>query len=903
MGTDAPLDKANMAVSIVDTGDVQIDPAKEGTLAKLTITQGAALGSNTQALVGGSVTSSAPTYTTGQISPLSLTTAGALRVDANVSTAPSPNITVNGTLAAAAQTVASAVTGYNSHTVVITGAGWTGTITAETSSDAGATWISSTLFIPSSASAAGQGIPSVVLTATANGTYRFSTTGSLTNIRVRASAWTTGTANIRLESAMSSNMFGFTTSNVLQNIVVSQINSTSTNLAAAAEFTGAMESTLGVAYIQFQFKCDQTCHLYVEQSIDAVPNWDVSRKFVVTAGSPITRSILATAAYYRVRVVNMGSATSTYLRLGTYLTPIANETLVAVSADTMTSVYPDPASAITIERQALKMDVGRNLMTRGVVLTDEGTFADRFPGSSMFTSIPGTSIFTSGGTAVSNVGNTFTADARAGQYVKLTADAESAFTQVSVVNSDTDLELVTAYPGSSASGAAQSSNWKPTTGTGGSIVVGSNACTIASGTNTSAATSIYRRIGGYNLGALTRLSVSQRIANQEVMLGFHDEALDNLVHFRFTGMDNTKVICETVGLAGVIDTVTVTLPGGATSAAYQTYEIQLRADKAAFYINRVLVCTLTSTPSEPYEPWGFICQISNNGAVTSTNVVLSSVVATANSVMNVTAAQLDASKLQATVNGVYNPSQVLYPGQAGPLQIDSAGRLQVNMSASSINKAVQIVFDQAHSAINVGEWQEVLNYTVPATYDLNCISFDAASSAANEKSRAVLKTSLGSYVTTTNTFTDGSAIAAPKYAPKMFVYVTTAIGSGANDAVSITYTNNLGVAGRTGTVTIPKNALVGTRMQVTLQAGDFGVRDVTAVTHTATSQAGAFNIEGTDGLFYLIVTSANTLYQSSSVSLGGAIVTEGQTLTLEYFSNTAVSNARRINLMGTLVPK
>lgn len=55
--------------------------ALDATLAKLTIAQGAALGSNTQALMGGSVTTAAPSYSTGQISPLSLTTGGLLRVD------------------------------------------------------------------------------------------------------------------------------------------------------------------------------------------------------------------------------------------------------------------------------------------------------------------------------------------------------------------------------------------------------------------------------------------------------------------------------------------------------------------------------------------------------------------------------------------------------------------------------------------------------------------------------------------------------------------------------------------------------------------------------------------------------------------------------------------------------
>lgn len=71
----------------------------DATLAKLTIAQSAALGANTQAMIGGSVTTAAPTYTTGNINPLSLTTAGALRIDGSGSTQP-----VSGTVTANAGT-------------------------------------------------------------------------------------------------------------------------------------------------------------------------------------------------------------------------------------------------------------------------------------------------------------------------------------------------------------------------------------------------------------------------------------------------------------------------------------------------------------------------------------------------------------------------------------------------------------------------------------------------------------------------------------------------------------------------------------------------------------------------------------------------------------------------------
>jgi hypothetical protein len=72
----AVIDSGTVTANIGTTNGLALD----ATLAKLTIAQGAALGSNTQALIGGSVTTAAPTYTTGQISPLSLTTAGEVRV-------------------------------------------------------------------------------------------------------------------------------------------------------------------------------------------------------------------------------------------------------------------------------------------------------------------------------------------------------------------------------------------------------------------------------------------------------------------------------------------------------------------------------------------------------------------------------------------------------------------------------------------------------------------------------------------------------------------------------------------------------------------------------------------------------------------------------------------------------
>lgn len=69
--------------------------ATQATLALIPVAQASTTAGESGPLVQGAVTTAAPTYTTGQTDPLSLTTSGALRVDASGSTQP-----VSGTVAA-----------------------------------------------------------------------------------------------------------------------------------------------------------------------------------------------------------------------------------------------------------------------------------------------------------------------------------------------------------------------------------------------------------------------------------------------------------------------------------------------------------------------------------------------------------------------------------------------------------------------------------------------------------------------------------------------------------------------------------------------------------------------------------------------------------------------------------
>jgi hypothetical protein len=99
--------------TVVDSGSITANAgtnlntsalALEATLTKLPLTQGSTTSGQSGTLVQGAVTTAAPSYTTAQTSPLSLTTAGALRVDGSATTQPvsgtvTANIGTSGSLA------------------------------------------------------------------------------------------------------------------------------------------------------------------------------------------------------------------------------------------------------------------------------------------------------------------------------------------------------------------------------------------------------------------------------------------------------------------------------------------------------------------------------------------------------------------------------------------------------------------------------------------------------------------------------------------------------------------------------------------------------------------------------------------------------------------------------------
>lgn len=280
----------------------------------------------------------------------------------------------------------------------------------------------------------------------------------------------------------------------------------------------------------------------------------------------------------------------------------------------------------------LSTDPDGNLVCRSQVLTDELGYRCNFANSSLAVSI-GTSTFTNGSTAVT--GASFLAsDLRAGDYVKLNADAESAWVQIKELVSDTSLTLAQAYAGTGGTGASSRGIVRPTTGSGATISVASGQCTIAAGTTIAAMSEVERTVDWLPVVKQCGVSVSQRIANQSIYIGFYDESAPSapkwFAWFLLDGTTATTVKCQSArnpsGAPSVseIEETTVTLPNAATTATARRWRVEVLGDRVNFMVDGVLLATHYRAMPGPGDPLTSTVRVVNGGSApgSNTNVVI-----------------------------------------------------------------------------------------------------------------------------------------------------------------------------------------------------------------------------------------------------------------------------------------
>lgn len=196
-------------------------------------------------------------------------------------------------------------------------------------------------------------------------------------------------------------------------------------------------------------------------------------------------------------------------------------------------------------------------------------------------------------------------------------------------------------------------------------------------------------------------------------------------------------------------------------------------------------------------------------------------------------------------------------------------------------------------------------YTVPSGYTLELLG--ATIFADDNKSQFIIGKiiNLGNYNATTSTYTANLSYSTPLFGSGFFLEVTTVMGNVNDQVYTVTYTNQDGVSGRTATAVdglkLKKNTAVGVILPMVLQAGDYGVRSIQAVS-VDTTNTGAVALQGEINYinYANAVTNQSQQLQSSN---SGWFVLAGETLVLDVgisISGGAATANRKINVAFSL---
>lgn len=224
---------------------------------------------------------------------------------------------------------------------------WVGTIVAEATID-GTNWFPIVGYITGDAQTA-------VRSTTVNGQFR-AVCVAFAKVRLRASAWTSGTANITGRASVANSI---ARANVGQTAYVSEVNSTITPLGASGVFTGAAEvciSTMGLQINVFSDQDSASRGLRVEQSLNGV-DWDIVDRYTVLAGEGFSRTVQSTATYCRIVYTN-GPTPQTAFRMQLVLVPMVEA--LPRSLGNSGGMYVEPNERPTFTVLAADVVLGNN---------------------------------------------------------------------------------------------------------------------------------------------------------------------------------------------------------------------------------------------------------------------------------------------------------------------------------------------------------------------------------------------------------------------------------------------------------------------------------------------------------------------------------------------------------------
>lgn len=501
----------------------------------------------------------------------------------------------------------------------------------------------------------------------------------------------------------------------IQDVRSSDGNTTVANLNAGATFTGTAVDTFGVVGLQVNAIADQPLRIEVQQSVDG-SNWDIEDEYEIFPGIGDGRTIQATANYLRVVVTNLGAIATTYCRIQTILCPIADPVPRALTKNGLpklttqtVSFSPDPENfTVPANQRALQIDTERNLRARAQVLTDEQSFRDDFANGDTKYVATGTVYFRNGETYVIGVGTNFIGELKIGEYIKLSTDADSYYTKIADVYSDTVLLLEEGYLGSTGNGTAWYSYWKYSIDAGCSADISGSILVLESGT-VSGEICQAARDGDYLPFNLTfGARVTQRIANQELSIGFADNdtpgLIDNQVMLVFSGTDNTKVIFRTSFSGNDVQETEVTLEGGDTTASLTLYEIVVDALGCCLLVSGKKRATHYCHIPDPYAVLNIYATAYNTDTAASSTALVIDTIAFVNH-----------NTLDASIETDANPVQVKnYQASTSTVTSVAGAAADTMLLAYNVNRLGATIFNDSTATLylKLGTGSSLTSYTV-----------------------------------------------------------------------------------------------------------------------------------------------------------------------------------------------
>ena len=261
-------------------------------------------------------------------------------------------------------------------------------------------------------------------------------------------------------------------------------------------------------------------------------------------------------------------------------------TIVTAQAGT----YAPAPTNYTVGIATPMVDGVNNLITRGTVLTDEGSFRDDFVGESLFKLLSGTYSFSSGSNQVVTKDGDVAELTALYPYIKLSTDPDTAFTQGSI-STIGDIALMGLYQGSSGEGTAVASNWAPMVdGAAAAITVASSYLNVSSTGASACSAHVCKDLDYLPIKMSFKILMTARRPGQETKIGL-------------LGKDDTS-ICAVMVLNGTdpsvatfrsasgpnpndIQETTFTLPLAKTTSAFHAYTVELVSGQASLLVDGI----------------------------------------------------------------------------------------------------------------------------------------------------------------------------------------------------------------------------------------------------------------------------------------------------------------------------